>query len=101
MPGHSRWFVQEFIPCSSGKDLDLLGGTLVLYSDPVLVWNTFLTDQEVSSISSAISIIGETMDNIWENEWTDEEQKKQYEQTMKYLGRISNRLLDKQGEQLV
>lgn len=70
-------------------------------SDPVLVWNTFLTDQEVSSISSAISIIGETMDNIWENEWTDEEQKKQYEQTMKYLGRISNRLLDKQGEQLV
>jgi len=41
------------------------------------------------------------MDNIWENEWVDEEQKKQYEETMKYLGRISNRLLDKQGRELV
>ena len=70
-------------------------------SDKVLVWDTFLTDKEVSSISSAIHIIGETMDNIWENEWVDEEQKKQYEETMKYLGRISNRLLDKQGRELV
>ena len=41
------------------------------------------------------------MDNIWENEWNDEEQKEQYEQTMKHLCRLSNRLIDKEGRLLI
>ena len=70
-------------------------------SDKVYVWDTFLTNSEVSAISSAINIIGETMDNVWENEWNDDEQKEHWEQTMKHLGRLSNRLIDKNGRLLI
>ena len=70
-------------------------------SDKVIVWDTFLTNEEISALSSAINIIGETIDNIWESEWNDEEQKEQYEQTMKHLCRLSNRLIDKQGRLLI
>ena len=70
-------------------------------SDEVLVWDTFLTNQEASSLSSAINIIGETMDNIWENEWNDDEQKQHWEETMKHLCRLSHRLMNVQGRELV
>jgi len=64
------------------------------------IWDTILTNNEISAIHSAINMIGDKLDNTIEDEWSDEEEKIQHQQTIKYLSRITDRVYDKDGRYL-
>lgn len=68
--------------------------------EQLIVWDTFLTNNENSAINSAINIIGDKLDNTLEDEWSCEEEKQQHTETMKYLCRIVHRTYDKDGRYL-
>ena len=65
-----------------------------------IVWDTFLTSNEISAIHSSINLLGDKLDNTCEDEWSDDEEKQQLTETMKYLCRIVHRVYDKDGSYL-
>ena len=65
-----------------------------------VVWDTFLTNNEISALHSAINMIGDKIDNTVEDEWLDEEDKQRHTETIKYLSRITHRVYDKDGRYL-
>jgi hypothetical protein len=65
----------------------------------VYVFDTFTTTQEQSALASAIYLLGEKIDNTYDDEWIDDE-KPEYEETMKHLCRLYGRYSDRQGRKL-
>ena len=65
-----------------------------------LVWDTFLTNNEISAIHSSINLLGDKIDNTYEDEWNDEEEEQQYKETLKYLCRVVHRIYDQDGRSL-
>ena len=65
-----------------------------------VVWDTFLTNNEISAIHSSINLLGDKIDNTYEDEWNDEEEEQQYKETLKYLCRVVHRIYDQDGRSL-
>jgi hypothetical protein len=64
------------------------------------VFDTFTTNQEQEALSSAIYFLGEKIDNTYDDEWIDDE-KPEYEETMKHLCRLYGRYSNRNGRKLI
>ena len=66
----------------------------------VYVLDTFITNLEQEALSSAIYLLGEKMENTYDDEWIDSE-KLEHEETMKHLCRLYGRYSDRDGRKLI
>ena len=66
----------------------------------VYVLDTFITNLEQEALSSAIYLLGEKMENTYDDKWIDSE-KLEHEETMKHLCRLYGRYSNRNGRKLI
>jgi hypothetical protein len=68
-------------------------------NEPVIVFDTFTTNQELEALASAIYFLGEKIGNTMSDDWCDNE-KEEHEETIKHLCRLYGRYSNNNGRKL-
>jgi hypothetical protein len=69
-------------------------------SEDVYVFDAFTTSLEQEALESAIYLLGDKIGNTYDKQWIDNE-KPEYEETMKHLCRLYGRYSDSNGRKLI
>jgi len=67
----------------------------------VYVFDTFTTSQEQEALSSAIYLLGDTINNTCFDEYFVAGKKEEYKETMKHLCRLYGRYSNRNGRKLI